>query len=569
MKTGRWLIAWSVCAGLLSARGGSPTSCTLCHGDLEWIENPVWVQMVKDFTNDVHFSVDVSCHDCHGGNPDPALAEDPFAAMDPDYQPNPYRGELARTDIPEFCGRCHSDAQYMKGFNPDLRVDQLDEYWTSRHGQLLKAGDTNVATCVECHGTHTIRAPGDPQSRVYPKTVAETCSSCHSDPVRMAGYTTAHGSPLPVNQYEKWRRSVHAAAMFAKDDLSAPTCNDCHGNHGATPPQLESIAFVCGHCHGREAGLFRSSAKHAGFEEHNQSYLPDMGQGGCRECHEPPSPSANITNLTEFSECITCHGNHAVLSPSIAMLGPLLETPCAYCHEGDSPAAASLAEPEQTLRNYQREKQVLLQQAKAAGLEGDARFDWLVDQALDLPMHQSGGPGASGRGSLRPEFGRLFHKFRIGKTHFDYVDPATGETVKEKVVHCTDCHDQGSQGLEVAGGIAGGMHEVAVQTARAERTLLAAKRGGVEVRTAHLQLDKAVDSQIELQVLVHTFSTATNGLFMQKRQEGLALANEALTAGNSALGELRFRRKGLLVSLGIILCLLVGLGLKIRELSRS
>ena len=47
------------------------------------------------------------------------------------------------------------------------------------------------------------------------------------------------------------------------------------------------------------------------------------------------------------------------------------------------------------------------------------------------------------------------------------------------------------------------------------------------------------------------------------------LANQALTAGNSALGELRFRRKGLLVSLGIILCLLVGLGLKIRELSRS
>jgi hypothetical protein len=113
------------------------------------------------------------------------------------------------------------------------------------------------------------------------------------------------------------------------------------------------------------------------------------------------------------------------------------------------------------------------------------------------------------------------------------------------------------------------MHELAVETARAERTLLAAQRGGVEVRKAHLELDKAVDSQIQLQVLVHAFTIQTNSDFAQKRAEGLKVSQAALSAGDKALGEISYRRKGLLVSLAIILCVLTGLALKIRELSRS
>src|SRR6266540_7241295 len=33
-----------------------------------------------------------------------------------------------------ICGRCHSDAQFMKRYNPALRVDQVAEYATSVHG---------------------------------------------------------------------------------------------------------------------------------------------------------------------------------------------------------------------------------------------------------------------------------------------------------------------------------------------------------------------------------------------------------------------------------------------------
>jgi len=72
------------------------------------------------------------------------------------------------TDLPASGGSCHSDATYMRRFGPSISVDQEAEYRTSHHGRSLSDGDTNVATCVSCHGTHGIRRPADPLSRFYP-----------------------------------------------------------------------------------------------------------------------------------------------------------------------------------------------------------------------------------------------------------------------------------------------------------------------------------------------------------------------------------------------------------------
>jgi hypothetical protein len=109
------------------------------------------------------------------------------------------------------------------------------------------------------------------------------------------------------------------------------------------------------------------------------------------------------------------------------------------------------------------------------------------------------------------------------------------------------------------------MHELTSAVARAERILLNAQRGGVEVRTPRTALDEAVDREIELQVLVPTFSAEK--AFDDKRREGLASAGKALQAGQSSMNELRYRRRGLFVSLGLIAIVLVALALKIRDLS--
>jgi hypothetical protein len=458
--------------------------------------------------------------------------------MDPKFAPSPYIGKPARQAIPDFCGRCHASPSFMKRYNPAARVDELSEYWTSRHGQLLKSGDPNVATCIDCHSVHGIRRHTDPQSPIYPTHVAQTCSRCHSDPVRMAKYG------IPVDQYARWRRSVHAAAMYDRGDLTAPTCNDCHGNHGAIPPGIESVSFVCGQCHAREAELFRASAKSKGLREH----LGYAATGQCAACHD--DGRAKVT-FRGFGECMTCHENHAVVRPTVALIGRLPDTPCAFCHEGVGPLAKVVNEPPAKRQHFLQLRDTLLAAASRLGLQGDARFDWLVEQAPNLPTHRG-----------HPEFARLFEKFRIGKTHYTYHDVATNRDVTVAVRRCGDCHSATSTGMTTAIDLQGDTQALTSMIARAERILLAAQRGGVEVRNVRTELDNAVDSQIELEALVHTFHR--EGAFAEKRDEGLAHAKAALVSGQRALDELTNRRRGLYVALALIFIALVALGLKIR-----
>lgn len=560
----------AVFSGVLTA---APTSCIQCHGDYEWIQDEKSVEIVKHFEEDVHNSVGLSCQDCHGGNPDPALGEEVFEAMDENFEKNPYKGAIERKEIPEFCGKCHSDPEYMRRFQPDARVDQVTEYWTSKHGIRLKEGDEKVATCIDCHPAHRTRRPSDPQSQVYHTKVAETCSSCHSDADRMSGYNLESGKPLPTDQYARWSQSVHADALLEREDLSAPTCNDCHGNHGATPPNLSSVSFVCGQCHGREASLFRDSPKLTALKEHNESYLSLMGDGGCAECHEPPEPSAAVTDIYRFTQCGTCHGNHAIVSPRITMLAPLPDTPCAYCHEGVGKLATEFKESEEVRAHYQRVRDELLAEAEQKGITGNARFDWLLDQAQKLEPHQSGEPSSQGAEAdsgfaLSPEFSRLRQKFRIGKTHFTYEDPATGEEKEEALMQCVTCHSSDSDGYKLSQQVSNDMHQLAALTASADRILLAAKRGGVRVEDQFSMLEQALEGQIQLQVLLHSFVIGEDTEFSTQREEAIKNARDAIAAGNKALEELRFRRTGLFVSLGIILLLLCALGLKIRDISR-
>jgi hypothetical protein len=447
-------------------------------------------------------------------------------------------------------------------------VDQEREYWTSGHGRALRAGDLRVATCVDCHGVHgTLRAT-DPDSPVYPTRVAQTCRACHGDAERMKD--PAGGPSLSTDQYAGWRRSVHGEALLDRGDLFAPTCNDCHGNHGAAPPGVESIAFVCGQCHGRESGLFRESAKAAGYQRHEE-YLREAEGEGCAACHESPEPQAELPAPTTLHECATCHGNHAVMRPSIAMLSPLPETPCALCHgEGEESD-----EREATRRAFVARRDALLAEAREFNLDGGALFDWLVDRTLELDTHTvdfETGNEDGGR-SLRPPFERLFTKFRVGRIQHRLMDPDTGEELVETVVRCSDCHGpepllaEEDRGYAAAEVMLERQKELMIQAARAQRLLLAARRGGVEVGRATLGLNQVVDRQIELQVLVHGFSADEGSPFQEKAAEGLELAAGVVEAGRNGLAELRYRRTGLAVSLAVVALVLLALYLKIRQLS--
>ena len=213
-------------------------NCLLCHGNKDVWEGETLNRYVteKDFHNDIHWQKGLRCVDCHGGNP--KTDEQNLAHLKEDG----FRLIKSPGDIPAFCGRCHSDIEYMRRYQPSPRTDQLAEYWTSGHGKHLKSGDMKVATCVSCHdrphgsgkatGKHGILPASDMNSPVYPSRVAATCATCHADKTLMAG-RRYNGKLLPCDEYAKWRQSVHGRAMMDKGDLSAATCNNCHGNHGA------------------------------------------------------------------------------------------------------------------------------------------------------------------------------------------------------------------------------------------------------------------------------------------------------------------------------------------------
>jgi hypothetical protein len=227
------------------------------------------------------------------------VAEDAEAAMS---RAAGYIGKPARKNIPQLCGKCHSDPALIKKYNPAIPTDQLATYRTSHHGELLfQKGDEKVAVCSDCHGNHGILAANDSRSSVYPLNVPGTCGRCHAN----AEYMAAYG--IPTDQVADYDSSVHGNALLRKRDLAAPACNDCHGNHGAIPPEVKNISHVCGRCHLNNADLFEKSP-------HAKAYA-EMG----------------------LAQCEACHGNHKITKPTDARLDPnSSEFVCANCHEPDS-----------------------------------------------------------------------------------------------------------------------------------------------------------------------------------------------------------------------------------------
>jgi hypothetical protein len=309
-------------------------ACIECHIALD---DSRITPPAKLFADDVHAKAGFTCVFCHGGD---ARQEDQEKAHDP---LKGFIGKPKPQQIPELCGKCHSDAALMKQYDPSQRIDQLAEYRTSGHGKALLRGDTTVAECASCHGAHGIQPVKDSRSPVSSTKVAQTCNHCHGNAELMAAHK------LPSDPYEKWSRSVHYRARVEKADLSAPTCNSCHGNHGAAPPQVGSVANVCGTCHVTFADQFKLSPHWEPFK--------DMGLPGC----------------------VTCHENHEIVKPSEAFLAEGEQSKCSSCHEAGSAGARGAAEMHGDLVGLDgeiRRASLLVDRAEEAGMEvSKVRFD--------------------------------------------------------------------------------------------------------------------------------------------------------------------------------------------------
>ncbi|MFI5181334.1 MAG: cytochrome b N-terminal domain-containing protein, partial [Thermoanaerobaculia bacterium] len=286
-------------------------NCVLCHSNPDMPDEilfriredrsgPQGHLDLSEIVSDVHFRKGLMCSGCHGGKP-----------SDKDMSPEIYKRWPAskvrskdRSWIPGFCARCHSSSEFMRSYNPKLPVDQLAKYQTSRHGELLlQKRDPKAAQCISCHGVHGIRGPDSPASLVYPENIPATCGRCHASADYMKGYTLPDGKPLPTNQLELYRQSVHGIALLKKHDAGAPACNGCHGNHAALQPETAFVSQVCRNCHAGNATLFDGSPHKKAFEKNR------------------------------WPECATCHNNHLIEPPADAMMKPGNTGLCVDCHK--------------------------------------------------------------------------------------------------------------------------------------------------------------------------------------------------------------------------------------------
>ncbi len=157
-----------------SAHGGEDFYCIDCHADLEDSEGEHYPNLqpvdcitfchddpAEEYLESKHVSLmkengvqPPTCKHCHAG--------------EKSKRDTPRANDLAhRADTIEKCGGCHEE--YYHSYRNNL------------HGQITALGhfDTDIATCVDCHGMHTILHSTEPESTLGSENVIETCGTCH------------------------------------------------------------------------------------------------------------------------------------------------------------------------------------------------------------------------------------------------------------------------------------------------------------------------------------------------------------------------------------------------------
>jgi len=210
----------------------------------------------KGSYNSVHRYKD--CTSCHGA------------------QPHEVNTPLTKLSLSEKCGTCH-EYEYR-------------QHKKSVHGVPLQQGNTDPATCTDCHSAtsdpHNVVRVLDPASSTYPKNVADTCAKCHNNPELMDKYG------IVEKVYASYMRSFHGKAIklapknSAIQQLDTATCVNCHGAHNITAvndPKApvagkDNLLNTCRSCH-RDAGP-EFVKGFVGHKAVNSDFLPQVYWGG-------------------------------------------------------------------------------------------------------------------------------------------------------------------------------------------------------------------------------------------------------------------------------------------------
>jgi cytochrome b subunit of formate dehydrogenase len=214
-----------------TSRRQLPDTCGACHANPEFLARHKipFARPVEAFRLSVHGRAvergvenAASCSDCHASH---AI----FPAREE-------RSLINHWKVPQTCGACHTQIR--------------DTYLESVHGQAVERGVRASPVCTDCHGEHSILAPGEPGSLVNPARVSSvTCGRCHSDERLAARFG------LPLDKVPAFEDSYHGLALRAGSQTVA-NCASCHGVHNILPSSdprstvhPANLAATCGSCH--------------------------------------------------------------------------------------------------------------------------------------------------------------------------------------------------------------------------------------------------------------------------------------------------------------------------------
>jgi hypothetical protein len=152
--------AFSFCLPGVPLAAEVEDSCVDCHSDKDFlVVNKKLYDYYQDWEFSVHKQEEVTCFDCHGGDPEIA---DKKGAHGIGLGEESASSAVNFKNIPDTCGQCHEEI--------------LDSYRESEHFKHLvrKKEEKQGPNCVTCHGSMGTSIPNV-------TSVEEACVRCHND----------------------------------------------------------------------------------------------------------------------------------------------------------------------------------------------------------------------------------------------------------------------------------------------------------------------------------------------------------------------------------------------------
>jgi hypothetical protein len=294
------------------------SGCYSCHNKL----NGKAQVLEGTWAMDSHHNAGLECTSCHNGNPDKAITMANWKEAHLDKKDakgkviTAFIGKPTAKQQLELCGSCHENTAKMQTYKlshePVVGINAV--YTQSSHGKaLLEAGNTASASCVSCHGGHGAMSGKAISSLTHPKNISNMCGSCHSSETYMKASLDKKGKSFEDHS-AAYMQSVHANAIYVKGDLGAPTCNDCHSNHGDHLAEVQQVNQACNTCHASVATAFHTGP-------HESAYAAN-GMAGCISCHGSPNGHAianwghDKVGAQEGAQCTNCHNNNVPEKPA-------------------------------------------------------------------------------------------------------------------------------------------------------------------------------------------------------------------------------------------------------------